>query len=82
MSPLPVENIRVKAPNSTEFHILGTAVMGHDPESSVVDRNLLHHRVRNLFVLGSSAFPTASPANPTLTLSALSLRAAREAFGA
>ena len=80
MSPLPIENIRVKAPNSTEFHILGTAVMGRDPETSVVDRDLLHHRVRNLFVLGSSAFPTAAPANPTLTLCALSLRAARRMF--
>ncbi|MCB9617712.1 MAG: GMC family oxidoreductase [Sandaracinus sp.] len=54
--------------------------MGHDPESSVIDRDLVHHRVRNLFVLGAGAFPCATPANPTLTLAALSLRAAEEAF--
>jgi choline dehydrogenase-like flavoprotein len=36
----------------------------------------VHHRWRNLFVLGGGSFPTISPANPTLTLSALSLRAA------
>ncbi len=81
LSPLPVERIDVKSPpNSTEAHILGTAVMGRDPETSVVDENLLHHRARNLFVLGGSAFPTAAPANPTLTICALSLRSAREIF--
>lgn len=80
MSPLPVEDIRIKSQNDTESHILGTTIMGRDPETSVVDPNLVHHRVRNLLVLGGGAFPTAAPANPTLTLSALSLRAAREMF--
>ena len=50
--------------------------MGNDPATSVVDRNLVPHRIRNLAVLGSGAFPCATPANPTLTLAALSLRAA------
>ncbi len=81
LSPLPVEDVTIKSPNESESHILGTAIMGNDPETSVVDRDLIHHRVRNLLVLGGSAFPTAAPANPTLTISALSLRAAREMFG-
>ncbi len=81
LSPLPVEDIRLNMPNPTESHILGTAIMGRDPETSVVDGDLIHHRVRNLLVLGGSAFPTAPPANPTLTISALSLRAARQVFG-
>jgi choline dehydrogenase-like flavoprotein len=50
--------------------------MGDDPATSVVDRQLVHHRVRNLLVLGGSVFPTISPSNPTLTICALSLRAA------
>lgn len=81
MAPLPVEGIEF-APEleDTEFHMLGTVAMGDDPASSVVDRDLRHHEVRNLLVLGGSAFPTGSPANPTLTLSALSLRAAAELF--
>jgi choline dehydrogenase-like flavoprotein len=51
------------------------------PEDGVVDSSLIHHKYRNLFVLGASTFPTISPANPTLTLSALSLRAGQRAFG-
>ncbi len=76
LSPLPIEEIRTPRPDRTEAHILGTVVMGDDPATSVVDRDLVHHRVRNLLVLGGSAFPSGSPANPTLTISALSLRAA------
>jgi choline dehydrogenase-like flavoprotein len=76
LSPLPVDGYEIRPVKSTEAHILGTTVMGDDPATSVVDRNLLCHGVSNLVVLGSGAFPTAAPANPTLTLSALSLRAA------
>jgi choline dehydrogenase-like flavoprotein len=56
-------------------HIIGTARMGDDPGSSVVDRDLRSHEHRNLFVLGSAVFPTSATANPTLTIAALSLRA-------
>lgn len=75
-APLPVERIELEALAPTESHIQGTTVMGHDPESSVVDQDGLHHRWRDVRVLGSSAFPTSAPANPTLTLSALALRSA------
>ena len=74
LAPLPVEGFHVfPEPKPTEAHILGTTVMGNDPTTSVLDRHLIWHTVRNLVVLGSGAFPTAPPANPTLTLSALSL---------
>lgn len=74
---LPVEAIHVIPEHSrTEAHIQGTTRMGHDPETSVIDRNLRHHRYRNLVVLGSGCFPNCPPANPTLTISALSLWAA------
>ena len=79
LAPLPVERIELEeevAP--TEFHILGTTVMGDDPKHSVVDRQLVHHTVRTLLVLGSSTFPTGAPANPTLTICALSLFAAEQ----
>ncbi len=77
LHPLPVEKVYFDSqPAPTENHILGTTPMGTDPRHSIVDRGLVHHQVRNLLVLGGGAFPTSSPANPTLTLSALSLWAA------
>ena len=57
-------------------HIIGTARMGADPASSVVDPELRSHDHPNLFLLGSAVFPTSATANPTLTIAALSLRAA------
>lgn len=77
LAPLPIERLTIdKELQTTEAHIQGTHRMGTDPSSSVVDPDLVHHKVRNLLVLGAGTFPTSSPANPTLTLAALSLRAA------
>ena len=79
---LPIESIETVSEGDTAAHIQGTVVMGEDAAASVVDRHLIHHRVRNLIVLGASAFPTASPAYPTLTVSALSLWSADHLFAA
>lgn len=56
-------------------HIIGTARMGRDSRSSVVDRTLNCHDHPNMFILGSTVFPTSATGNPTLTIAALSLRA-------
>jgi choline dehydrogenase-like flavoprotein len=55
---------------------MGTTRMSHDPKQGVVDRNCRVHGMSNLFVAGSSVFPTAGGATPTLTLTALALRLA------
>ena len=55
-------------------HHIGTARMGVDERSSVVNAECQLHSVNNLFIAGSAVFPTSSQANPTLTLIALSLR--------
>ena len=55
-------------------HPLGTARMGSDVRTSVVNAHCQVHGVRNLFVAGSAVFATSSQANPTLTLLALALR--------
>jgi choline dehydrogenase-like flavoprotein len=73
-------------PSSVEFemtrygayggHHMGTARMGSDPNSSVVDADCRVHGISNLFVNGSATYPTSGQANPTLTVVALSLRMA------
>ncbi len=55
-------------------HLMGTCRMGADSKSSVVDSLGRSHDHRNLFIMGSGAFPTSSTANPTLTIVALTLR--------
>ncbi|MGF1567309.1 MAG: GMC oxidoreductase [Nodosilinea sp.] len=57
-------------------HHMGTTRMHSDPRQGVVDENLRVHDLHNLFVAGSSVFPTAGAANPTLTIVALSIRLA------
>jgi choline dehydrogenase-like flavoprotein len=55
-------------------HHIGTARMGANPRSSVVDADCRIHDVRNLYIASSATFPTSSQANPTLTLIAFALR--------
>ena len=57
-------------------HHIGTARMGSDPLTSVVDVDCKVHGVDNLYVASSAVFPTSSQANPTLTIVALALRLA------
>jgi choline dehydrogenase-like flavoprotein len=77
LDPLPVERFEIlRARGGSEAHILCTTPMGTEAAGSVVDPGLVHHQVRNLLVMGGSVFPTAAPANPTLTICALSMRAA------
>jgi choline dehydrogenase-like flavoprotein len=57
-------------------HHMGTTRMSEDPKSGVVDANARVHGTDNLYIAGSSIFPTGGWANPTLTIVALSLRLA------
>jgi choline dehydrogenase-like flavoprotein len=67
-------------PNPLDFnsnsHNIGTTRMGKTPTEGVVDENCRVHSVENLFISGSSVFPTSSHANPTLMIVALGLRLA------
>lgn len=57
-------------------HHMGTTRMHDDPRHGAVDKNSKVHGTDNLYVLGSSVFPTFGYAQPTLTIVALALRLA------
>jgi len=57
----------------TGWHLLGTAKMGADPATSVVDPWGRSHDVPNLFIYDGSIWPTSSGMNPTATIAALAL---------
>jgi choline dehydrogenase-like flavoprotein len=59
-------------------HHMGTTRMSVKPEEGVVDENLKVHGINNLYVAGSSVFPTGGVSNPTMTIVALSLRLAAQ----
>jgi choline dehydrogenase-like flavoprotein len=58
------------------WHHMGTTRMHRDPSRGVVDQNGRVHEVSNLYVTGSSVFPTCGYANPALTVVALAHRLA------
>jgi len=61
-------------------HVLGTARMGADPETSVVGDDCRTHDVSNLWVCDGSVLPTVGAVNPSLTIEALALRTSRLAL--
>lgn len=71
-----LEKIRPEVVMGASHHI-GTTRMHRDPKFGVVNRDCRVHSVRNLFIAGSSVFPTAGWAPPTLTIVALAFRLAR-----
>ncbi len=56
------------------YHHIGGTTLGVNKKNSVVDINLKVHNNKNLFVTGSSVFPTSGYTNPTFTIIQLSLR--------
>ncbi|BDY26738.1 GMC family oxidoreductase [Mycolicibacterium mageritense] len=59
-------------------HLLGTARMGDDPTTSVVDSYGRCHDVDNLYIADGSIFVTSGSANPTCTITALALRVGKK----
>ncbi len=63
-----------RSPGGAELR--GGCRMGTDPATSVVDPDLRVHGRDNVFVVDASVFPDAQSGNPSLTISALAIRAA------
>ncbi|MFT5691217.1 MAG: choline dehydrogenase-like flavoprotein [Oceanicoccus sp.] len=55
------------------WHLMGTARMGKNPKTSVVNEWGRSHDVKNLFIVDGSVFVTSAGVNPTCTIQALAL---------
>ena len=58
------------------YHHIGATRMSTDPKTGVVNADCRVHDIKNLYVAGTSVFPTGGSANPTFTAMALALRLA------
>jgi choline dehydrogenase-like flavoprotein len=63
-------------PQTLGAHLLGTARMGGNPRTSVVNTDHRAHDVANLFICDGSSFVTSGRGQPTMTIQALAFRAA------
>ena len=64
---------RFQAPGRA-IHEVGTARMGTDPKTSVVNRWQQAHDAPNLFVMDGAVYPSSACQNPTITIMALAAR--------
>jgi len=64
----------VRCMDGPSRHHMGATRMAKSPHDGVVDEQCRVHGVDNLYIAGSSVFPTSGIANPTLTLLALTFR--------
>ncbi|MBE0579715.1 GMC oxidoreductase [Devosia sp.] len=58
------------------WHHMGTTRMSDDPARGVVNADCRVHGIHNLYIAGSSVFPTVGSDSPTITIVALALRLA------
>lgn len=75
VSCIPWEQIKSRV--VINGHHLGTTRMSSTAKDGVVDKNLRSHDLQNLYVVGSSVWPSAGISNPTFTIIALSIRLAK-----
>jgi choline dehydrogenase-like flavoprotein len=73
---LPRAHVAHVGTMATGYHWMGATRMSTSAADGVVDPDLRHHELENLYVLSTSVFCSASSANPTMTLAALALRLA------
>ena len=71
-----IQKVYIDRITGNTSHQHGTTRMGNDPDSSVLDRWCCAHEVDNLYVVDGGPFPTATGANPTLTIMANAWRVA------
>ncbi|HEV3231920.1 MAG TPA: GMC family oxidoreductase N-terminal domain-containing protein [Candidatus Dormibacteraeota bacterium] len=72
------EKVRPQDLKLSAYHPMGTARMGSDPRTSVVDSDGLAHHCEGLYVCDASLFPTSTAVNPQLTIMATAHRIGRK----
>jgi choline dehydrogenase-like flavoprotein len=70
-----IESFNYNKPGGSTVHEMGTARMGHDPKTSVLNGNNQLHAVKNVFVTDGSCMTSSASQNPSLTYMALTARA-------
>ena len=70
-----ISSFNYNKPGGSTVHEMGTARMGHDPETSVLNANNQIHAARNVFVTDGSCMTSSACQNPSLTYMALTARA-------
>ncbi|WP_407267827.1 GMC family oxidoreductase [Radiobacillus sp. PE A8.2] len=71
-----VNKVYIEKISGNALHQMGTARMGNDPETSVLNKYCQAHEVDNLYIADGSSFPTSTGANPTLSIMANAWRVA------
>lgn len=69
-------NFAFRPTGLSSHHLMGTTRMTNSDDHGIVDSNLKVFGTKNLYIAGASVFPSGGAANPTLTLTALSIRLA------
>ena len=73
------ETVAIRPVRDTGWHLMGTARMGRDPKTSVLNGYNQVHAVKNVYVTDGAFMTSASCVNPSLTYMAFTARAANHA---
>jgi len=75
-----VGSYRTSPPPGSAVHEMGTARMGHDPKTSVLNKHNQMHDVKNVFITDGSCMTSSGCQNPSLTYMAITARACQYAL--
>jgi len=75
-----INQFNYKSPGGSTVHEMGTARMGNDSKTSVLNKFNQMHDVKNVFITDGSCMTSSACQNPSLTYMALTARACQFAY--
>ncbi|MBB5646773.1 GMC oxidoreductase [Pedobacter cryoconitis] len=75
-----IDTFNYNKPGGSTIHEMGTARMGHDPKTSVLNKFNQMHEAKNVFITDGSCMTSSACQNPSLTYMALTARASQFAY--